>query len=89
MLAIYRIFVEFQHNGVLRDYCVYGDPAYDSSATFNAKKCFVREPAEWFFGLVKDLWGYIDHEKEIRPTGNKTSNYFSVDPQVSLALAPR
>ncbi|OQR80478.1 hypothetical protein ACHHYP_17515 [Achlya hypogyna] len=79
MLAMSRILFEFQQDEVLRDYCMYGDPAYgcraglacpfpnvrpgSPEAAFYTKMSSVRESVEWFFGLIKGIWGYINYDK--------------------------
>ncbi|OQR99312.1 hypothetical protein ACHHYP_07073 [Achlya hypogyna] len=69
MLATSRILVEFQKDNVLRNYCVYGDPAYGcyaglSCPNSNAQPGFQSPTPS--FGLVKSVWGYINHDKKVK-----------------------
>ncbi|KAH9111203.1 hypothetical protein AeMF1_014218 [Aphanomyces euteiches] len=82
VLSMSRILDRMMDDPVLKNYCLYGDPAYGCrqclscpfanaptgsfQAVFNSSMSCVRESVEWSFHIVKSLWGFVSYDKKMK-----------------------
>ncbi|KAH9103507.1 hypothetical protein LEN26_012721 [Aphanomyces euteiches] len=81
VLAMSKILDVLKGNPTLRQFCLYGDPAYNcgdcitcpfptpdpgsQEALFNSSMSSVREAFEWSFHILKSLWAFLNFDKKM------------------------